>query len=175
MNCAMPCAPAGLTSAARNLLSCQSSRTKNPIGMFCSSAADLTASQIGCGDADSSSTEASACAAASTAVALSSAFVVSDASECSTDAVTVPVWEFAVMAGSDCASATTKDGSVHIDLMSELSKSTATTNTAIMAAKRYRIKLPSMGEKARQLKAGCGNFANELRQSRVFWPVVLPC
>jgi hypothetical protein len=32
-----------------------------------------------------------------------------------------------------------KDGSVHIDLMSELSKSTAITNTAITAAKRYRI------------------------------------
>ena len=54
--------------------------------------------------------------------------------------------EFDVAAGSDCASAT-KDGSVHIDVMLELSKSTAITNTAITAAKRYRIQLPSIGVK----------------------------
>ena len=56
-----------------------------------------------------------------------------------TDAVAVPVRLFDVAADSDCASATTKDGSVHTDLTSELSKSTATTSTAITAAKRYRI------------------------------------
>ena len=42
-------------------------------------------------------------------------FVVSNAGEYSTDAVTVPVCEFDVVAGSDCAWATTKDGSVHTD------------------------------------------------------------
>jgi hypothetical protein len=31
-----------------------------------------------------------------------------------------------------------------------------------------------MGVKARRIKVGCGHFADELRQSRVFWPVVLP-
>jgi hypothetical protein len=78
------------------------------------------------------------------------------------------VWEFDVMADSDCASATTKDGSVHIDLISELSKSTVTTDTAITAAKRYRIKTSIHGEKARRIEVGCEHFADELRQSRVF-------
>ena len=29
--------------------------------------------------------------------------------------------------------------------------------------------------KARRIEVGCGHFADELRQSRVFRPVVLPC
>jgi hypothetical protein len=66
-------------------------------------------------------------------------FIVSNASEDSTDAVTVSVCEFDVAAGSDCASAMTKDGSVHTDLMLELSKSSVITSTAVTAAKRYRI------------------------------------
>jgi hypothetical protein len=37
-----------------------------------------------------------------------------------------------------------KDGSADLDLMSELSRSAANAITAITAAKRYRIKLPSM-------------------------------
>jgi hypothetical protein len=99
----------------------------------------LTASQIRYADADSSSIEAPACAASSAEIALSSALVASHASESSTDAVAVPVSEFDGAAGSDCASAAAKDSSVHIDPMSELSRSTATTHTAITAAKIYRI------------------------------------
>ena len=52
MNCAIPCAPAELTSSERNLLSCQSRRTKNPIGILCSWAAALTVSQITSADLD---------------------------------------------------------------------------------------------------------------------------
>ena len=106
-------------------------------------------------------------------------FVVSSVCEYSTDAVavdaaTVPFCERDGVTGSDCASATTKDGSIHIDLTSELSRSTVITNTAITAAKRYRIKLPSMCVNAGRIEVGCGHFADELRQRRVFWPVVLP-
>ena len=68
----------------------------------------------------------------------------SNASEDSTDAVTVPVCEFDVAAVSDCASATTKDGSVHTDLMLELSKSSAITNTAITSGEKISHQLPSM-------------------------------
>jgi hypothetical protein len=121
--------------------------------------AALTVSQITSADLDSLSTEAdldslwteaAAWASASAAVAFScgaaTTFVISNAGEDSTDAVTVSVCEF-VAAGSDCASATTKDGSVHTDLMLELSKSSVITNTAITAAKRYRINFhPWCGE-----------------------------
>ena len=86
----------------------------------------------------------------------------------STDAVTVPVCLFDVAAGSDCASATTKDGSVHTDLTSELSKSSAITNTAITAAKRYRINFHPWCVKAGRIEVRCGHFADELRQRRCF-------
>jgi hypothetical protein len=76
----------------------------------------------------------------------------SDPCEYSTDAATVSVCKLDVVAGSDCASAKAKDGSVHIVLILELSKSTAITNTAITAAKRYRIQLPSVVEKAGRIE-----------------------
>jgi hypothetical protein len=76
--------------------------------------------------------------------------------------------ELDVVAGSDCASAKVKDRSVHIVLTPELSKSTAITNTAITAAKRYRINFHPWCVKAGRIEAGCGHFADELRRSRVF-------